>query len=185
LRGPRGTGLLYVGPRVRERARPAAPDVRGAQWSAACGYELVPGARRYETWEASHALRLGLGTALDETLALGVARIRDHVTSLADRLRAGLPAVPGVRVTDPPAAASGIVTFRCEGEDPRETVRDLRIAGFRLTTVPASHGQWDLGRRGLDRVARASLHVYNSTDDVDALLASLTTRERRRRTGRG
>ncbi|MFE7076759.1 N-methyl-L-tryptophan oxidase [Streptomyces sp. NPDC057620] len=183
LRGPRGTGLLYVDRELRERARPAAPDVRGAQWSSAYRYEVVPGARRYETWESSHALRLGLGTALDEALGLGVARIRDHVTELAERLRAGLSDVPGIRRTDPSAAASGIVTFLREDEDPRRTVRDLRATGFRLTTVPASHGQWDLGRRGLERVARASLHVYNSEEDVDALVAALTARERRRRGG--
>ncbi|MGW2289289.1 FAD-dependent oxidoreductase [Streptomyces phaeochromogenes] len=181
LRGPRGTGLLYVDPELRARTRPAAPDVRGAQWSSAYQYEVVPGARRYETWESSHALRLGLGTALDEALDLGVALIRDHVTELAERLRAGLSGVPGIRRTDPTAAASGIVTFLREDEDPRQTVRDLRATGFRLTTVPASHGQWDLGRRGLERVARASLHVYNSADDVDALVAALTARERRRR----
>ncbi|WP_326761823.1 aminotransferase class V-fold PLP-dependent enzyme [Streptomyces phaeochromogenes] len=181
LRGPRGTGLLYVDPDLRARTRPAAPDVRGAQWSSAYQYEVVPGARRYETWESSHALRLGLGTALDEALDLGVPLIRDHVTELAERLRAGLSGVPGVRRTDPTAAASGIVTFLREDEDPRQTVRDLRATGFRLTTVPASHGQWDLGRRGLERVARASLHVYNSADDVDALVAALTARERRRR----
>ncbi|MFJ2263530.1 FAD-dependent oxidoreductase [Streptomyces sp. NPDC087844] len=184
LRGPRGTGLLYVGPGLRERARPAAPDVRGAQWSSAYQYEVVPGARRYETWESSHALRLGLGTALDEALDLGVARIRDHVTGLAERLRAGLSDVPGIRRTDPSAAASGIVTFLREDEDPRRTVRDLRATGFRLTTVPASHGQWDLGRRGLERVVRASPHVYNNEDDVDALIAALTARERRRRGAR-
>ncbi|MEU8861753.1 FAD-dependent oxidoreductase [Streptomyces umbrinus] len=184
LRGPRGTGLLYVDPELRARTRPAAPDVRGAEWSSAYQYEVVPGARRYETWESSHALRLGLGTALDEALDLGVALIRDHVTELAERLRAGLSGVPGIRRTDPPAAASGIVTFLREDEDPRQTVRDLRATGFRLTTVPASHGQWDLGRRGLERVARASLHVYNSADDVDALVAALTARERRRRGAR-
>ncbi|MFJ3669694.1 FAD-dependent oxidoreductase [Streptomyces sp. NPDC090106] len=181
LRGPRGTGLLYVGPGVRERARPTAPDVRGAQWSSAYRYEVVPGARRYETWESSHALRLGLGTALEETLGLGVERIRDHVTALAATLRTALPDVPGVRLADPAAAASGIVTFLRDDEDPRETVRDLRALGFRLTTVPASHGQWDLGSRGLERVVRASLHVYNSADDVDALVAALEGRERRRR----
>ncbi|MFG2343564.1 FAD-dependent oxidoreductase [Streptomyces phaeochromogenes] len=184
LRGPRGTGLLYVDPELRARSRPAAPDVRGAQWSSAYQYEVVPEARRYETWESSHALRLGLGTALDEALDLGVALIRDHVTELAERLRAGLSGVPGIRRTDPTAAASGIVTFLREDEDPRQTVRDLRATGFRLTTVPASHGQWDLGRRGLERVARASLHVYNSADDVDALVAALTARERRRRGAR-
>ncbi|MCX5599106.1 aminotransferase class V-fold PLP-dependent enzyme [Streptomyces phaeochromogenes] len=184
LRGPRGTGLLYVDPELRAITRPAAPDVRGAQWSSAYQYEVVPGARRYETWESSHALRLGLGTALDEALDLGVPLIRDHVTELAERLRAGLSGVPGIRRTDPTAAASGIVTFLREDEDPRQTVRDLRATGFRLTTVPASHGQWDLGRRGLERVARASLHVYNSADDVDALVAALTARERRRRGAR-
>ncbi|HEV7965243.1 MAG TPA: aminotransferase class V-fold PLP-dependent enzyme, partial [Actinoplanes sp.] len=174
IRGPRGTGLLYVSPRLRATLRSTHPDVRGAHWIADERYDLEPGARRYETWEAAHALRLGLGTALAEALDLGLPRIHGYVCGLAGRLRTGLAAVPGLRVVDPPAAGGGIVTFVRDGEEPRETVRSLRENGFHLVAVPASHGQWDLGRRGLAAVIRASVHVYNNADEVDALIAELT-----------
>ena len=176
LRGPRGTGLLYVSPAMRELMHPTHPDIRGARWNADGGFEVTPGARRYETWEAAHALRLGLGAALEETLALGVPAIHRYVSWLAGQLRAALAAVPGVRLTDPVAATGGIVTFVRDGEDPHETVRVLRAAGVHLVSVPAGHGQWDLGRRGLDAVVRASVHVYNNMDDVGALAGALRGR---------
>jgi len=176
LRGPRGTGLLYVSPAMRELMHPTHPDIRGARWNADGGFEVTPGARRYETWEAAHALRLGLGAALEETLALGVPAIHRYVSWLAGQLRAALATVPGVRLTDPVAATGGIVTFVRDGEDPHETVRVLRAAGVHLVSVPAGHGQWDLGRRGLDAVVRASVHVYNNMDDVGALAGALRGR---------
>ncbi|GAA2522434.1 hypothetical protein Ahu01nite_068620 [Winogradskya humida] len=174
LRGPRGTGLLYVSPAMRERMRPNHPDVRGATWHADGGIEIEAGARRYETWETSHALRLGFGAALDEALALGVPRIHGYVSGLAAHLRETLAGLPGVRVTDPEASTGGIVTFVREGEEPRETVARLRRAGVHVTQVPAGHGQWDLGRRGLDAIVRASVHVYNDESDVGALADALT-----------
>lgn len=172
LRGPRGTGLLYVSPALRERMHPAHPDVRGARWLADERVEIDPSARRYETWEAAHALRLGLGAALDEALELGVDRIGGYLGELASRLRTALADRPGVRITDPPASTGGIVTFVVEGEAPTDTVLRLRKAGIHVTSVPASHGQWDLGRRGIDAVVRASVHVYNDDSDVAALAAS-------------
>ncbi|MBT2227861.1 FAD-dependent oxidoreductase [Nonomuraea sp. NEAU-A123] len=184
LRGPRGTGLLYVSPRMREVMRPSAPDVRGARWVADQSFDLAHDARRYETWEAAHALRLGLGVALAEALELGVDRIQERIGRLADRLRRGLESLPGVRLADPPGAGCGIVTFVREGQEPAQTARELRAARFHLVSVPAAHGQWDLGRRGLPAVVRASAHVYNNEDDVDALLTHLAPAHPRRRTAR-
>ncbi|MEJ3742874.1 N-methyl-L-tryptophan oxidase [Actinomycetes bacterium KLBMP 9797] len=180
LRGPRGTGLLYVSPALRAALRPPHPDVRGARWTSDEGYDVEAGARRYETWEAAHALRLGLGAALAEALDLGVDRIGGYTAGLAARLRAGLAAVPGVRLVDPPAGGGAIVTFVRDGEEPRDTVRRLRAAGVHVVPIPASHGQWDLGRRGLPAVVRASVHVYNNDDDVRAFTEALAPSQSRR-----
>ena len=176
LRGPRGTGLLYVSPRMRERLHPPHPDVRGAVWRSGDTVELAAGARRFETWENAHALRLGLGAALEETLTLGVGAIERYTTGLADRLRAALGDAPGTRLTDPPAGGGAIVTFVHDDEKPAVTVRRLRTAGVHLVAVPAHHGRWDLERRGLDAVVRASVHVYNDESDVDALVTALGRR---------
>ncbi|MFI5838164.1 N-methyl-L-tryptophan oxidase [Catenuloplanes sp. NPDC051500] len=175
LRGPRGTGLLYASPRIRELLRPPHPDVRGAVWSSADGYEVTDCARRFETWETAHALRLGLGTALREALDLGVSEIASYTSGLASSLRTALASVRGVSLTDPGASGGAIVTFVVNGERPVDTVRRLRAAGVHVTSVPDHHGQWDLGRRGLESVVRASVHVYNDESDISALTSALGT----------
>lgn len=174
LRGPRGTGFLYVSPRLRAGLRPAAPDVRGARWSGAHEFVLTDTARRFETWEAAHALRLGLGVALVEARAIGVEAVAAHVTALAAELRERLrEEVAGIRIADPEDAASGIVTFVREGEDPQRTQETLARAGCHTVVVPASHGLWEMAPRGLRGVVRASFHVYNGEDDVEAAVAAL------------
>ncbi|GAA0997187.1 hypothetical protein GCM10009555_094300 [Acrocarpospora macrocephala] len=183
LRGPRGTGLLWLDPVLGAELRPPAPDVRGASWTADDEYGLVPGARRFETWEYSHALRLGLTAALEELHATGADATHRHIAALGAELRAALAAVPGVRVVDPPAAGGGIVTFVRDGETPARTARALRVAGLHVVSVPAAHGQWDLGRRGLPGVVRASVHVYNDSDDIAALVDALSPRVSPRRAG--
>jgi cysteine desulfurase/selenocysteine lyase len=174
LRAPRGTGLLYVAAPLRGRLRPTAPDVRGAVWSSDHDFDLQSSARRFESWEAAHALRLGFGVALAEVIALGVDRVQAHVVDLACELRARLTnEMPGIRIADPADAGSGIVTFVCEGEDPQQTLARLTRADCHAVVVPASHGRWDMAPRGLDAVVRASFHVYNDTDDVSAVIAAL------------
>ncbi|HWI72931.1 MAG TPA: aminotransferase class V-fold PLP-dependent enzyme, partial [Baekduia sp.] len=175
LRAPRGTGFLYLSPELCARLRPTSPDVRGARWVGERSFELGATARRFESWEAAHALRLGLGVALAETAALGVDRIARHVVELGALLRARLAAeVDGIRIADPEQAASGIVTFVRDGEDPRDTLAQLTAAGCNVVVVPAAHGLWDLSSRGYEAVVRASVHVYNGEDDVDAMVAALT-----------
>lgn len=174
LRAPRGTGFLYVARDFLDRLRPSAPDVRGALWSGEHEFELADSARRFETWEAAHALRLGLGVALTEARATGVEAIAAHVSGLSALLRARLvEEIPGARIADPAGAASGIVTFVIDGEEPQATQDKLKRAGCHTVVVPASHGLWDLEPRGLKAIVRASFHVYNGEDDIDAVIEAL------------
>ncbi len=175
LRAPRGTGFLYVSRELLARLRPSAPDVRGALWSGEHEFELAESARRFETWEAAHAMRLGLGVALAEAQATGIDRIAAHVAGLSELLRARLAEeIPGARIADPPQSASGIVTFVIDGEEPQRTQERLARADCHTVVVPASHGLWDLQPRGLAGVVRASFHVYNGEDDVEAVIAALS-----------
>ncbi|WP_405976144.1 N-methyl-L-tryptophan oxidase [Streptomyces sp. NBC_00988] len=173
LRGPRGTGLLAVRRPLLDRLAPEAPDVRGARWTAERSWELVPDAKRFELWEAAHALRLGLGAALTDLGTLGVDTVARHLASLAATLRQHLSALPGVHVTDPPAAGGAIVTFVIDGLDASEVQRQLAYRRVHLIAVPAGHGRWDMDHRGLTKVVRASVHVYNDEDDLHALVEAV------------
>jgi selenocysteine lyase/cysteine desulfurase len=170
LRAPRGTGLLYVREALLERLLPAAPDVRGAEWVSDRDWTLDPRARRLETWEASVALRLGLGVALSEAAALGVAATEAHLTSVAERLRGALAELPGVALADPPAARSAIVTFHVDGLGAAEVVAGLATRQVNVVAVPRGHALWDLGGRGIEAVVRASPHIYDNDADLEALI---------------
>ena len=174
LRAPRGTGFAYVSASLMERLAPTAPDVRGAQWSSPLAWELTQSARRYESWEAAVSARLGLGVAVDEALSRGILPTQAHLREGGRTLRAQLATIPGVRVADPEGADSAIVTFDIVGVVSPLVVDALSRRSVRVVSVPATHGQWDLGARGLDAVVRASLHVYNDESDVDALVDAVT-----------
>jgi cysteine desulfurase/selenocysteine lyase len=173
LRGPRGTGFLYVTRERIEEIQPAIVEVGSATWSSHDGYTLKPGAKRFETWEASHALRLGLGRAIDDALGHGLDAIWDRVSRLAASLRAQLAVLPGVTVYDLGVVKCGIVTFGVEGI----AAEDLKAAlGERRINVDVSTPEdtrLDFERRGLDPFIRASVHYFNTEDEIGRLCESV------------
>lgn len=173
LRAPRGTGFAYVRSELLARLTPTAPDVRGATWTAARDWELDDTARRFETWEAAIATRLGLGAAIDEALERGIPATQAWLLARAESLRAALAAVEGVRITDPSDGASAITTFVVEGVAAPDVVAALASERVRVVSVPATHGQWDLGSRAIPAVVRASVHVYNNENDIATLVEAV------------
>ncbi|HET8757065.1 MAG TPA: aminotransferase class V-fold PLP-dependent enzyme [Solirubrobacteraceae bacterium] len=173
LRAPRGTGLLIVRRPLLDRLEPWVPDVRGAEWNGERTWELRESARRFETFEHSPALRLGLGAAVDHALELGIDAIAERIGDLGAELRGRLLETAGVEIADPPAAAGGTVTFTIEGQSAQAVVAHLAKHDVYVVSVPASHGQWELGRREVDAVVRASVHVYNDERDFAALTGAL------------
>lgn len=170
VRGPRGTGLAYLRDGLLDGLGGWAPDVRASVWSSDRDWTTDAGARRLETWEASVAVRLGLGVALREATGRGMGATQSYLVDYGQRLRAGLAGIDGVVVVDPPASPSGLVTFTVDGVPGRQVSARLREARVDSIAVPASHAQWDLGTRGLASVVRVSPHVYNNDSDLDALL---------------
>ena len=173
LRAPRGTGFLYVRDSFLDQLTPPMIDMRTATWTSSDGYTLADGAIRFEDWEASTALRMGLGSAVDQALALGMAEVEGRVIALAAQLREMLQAVPGVSVHDRGERLCGITTFRLDTEEPEATSARLRAVGINTSVTVASSAQYDLGARGIDSLVRASVHCYNTEAELEALCSAL------------
>jgi selenocysteine lyase/cysteine desulfurase len=173
LRGPRGTGFLYVRRDLMLRLEPPMIDHFAAPWVAADRYELRQDARRFETWENNYAARLGLGVAIDYALSIGLRAIEARCRSLSDLLRAELRRIPGVTLYDLGPHPAAIVTFSIAGHEADAIKAKLAQQRFNLNTSRASSTLLDAKARNLPTLVRASPHYYNSEDEVAQLIAAL------------
>jgi selenocysteine lyase/cysteine desulfurase len=173
LRGPRGTGLLYVRNESLEQLDPPFVDIHSARWTGRNEFRFRPGARRFENWESNVAGRLGLKSALDYCQATGIEAIRSRIDDLAKRLRRRIGNIAGLRVLDRGQEKTGIVTFNV----PSMQAESIRLAlADKSITVHAQ--QLEDARLDLDGVAedlvRASVHYFNTDEEVDRFCAVLT-----------
>ncbi|MBY4128006.1 aminotransferase class V-fold PLP-dependent enzyme [Rhodococcus fascians] len=173
LRGPRGTGFLYLRPRLASTLHPPALDLQSAQWVDRNTYQMADDATRFEFWECDVAARLALGAAVDYLLGLGIDNVEEAVVERADYLRAGLRKIPGVTVHDLGDRKNGIVSFTVDDEEP-VAVRDrLAAENVTVTVSPRSSTRVDMTGRGLDAVVRASPHYFVTFAELDTMLAAL------------
>ncbi|MFF9001166.1 aminotransferase class V-fold PLP-dependent enzyme [Streptomyces achromogenes] len=173
LRGPRGTGFLYVSERLVEKLEPPFLDLHAATWTGTDTYEIRPDARRFETWETNYAAKIGLGVAVDYALGWGVEAIEERVTALAARLRHRLAQSPNVTVQDRGRRLCGIVTFTVDGVPAADVRQHLTAAGVNTSVSAIASARYDLGARGLPAVVRASVHYYNTEEDIERLCLAL------------
>lgn len=175
VRGPRGTGMLYVSDAALDRLEPFPLDLDGATWTAD-GYQVAPTARRYEYWEKSYAAVLGLGAAIDYASSCGIASIAARIGALATRARDGLARIDGVRVLDRGGARSGIVTFAHDAVEASELVAAIRAAGVNVSLSTPDYALRDFTAYGTDAAlrprarVRVSPHAYNTDAEIDRLL---------------
>lgn len=172
LRGPRGTAFVHVRREVLDRLEPALRDRR----SAADGSGRTE-ARMLESWETSVAGRLGLGRAADHALGLGLEAIQARVTALAGVLGARLAEVATVTVHGETPPGSGTVMFSVR-DLPAEQVRaQLAARTINVSTAalppPGTGSVLDQESPRPPVAVRASVHYFNTEDEIDRLVRAL------------
>ena len=173
LRGPRGTGFLYVRSSLLGRLEPPFLDMRAADWVEPDRYELRPDAIRFEEWEQAYAAKVGLSTAIDYALGWGLESIWQRVAALGESLRARLGDIEGVTVRDLGAVRCGIVTFTVDGVGASELKERLAREAINVTASPRSSTLLDSRARALPDLVRASVHYYNTDEELDRLVESV------------
>jgi selenocysteine lyase/cysteine desulfurase len=171
LRGPRGTGFLYVSKRVLERIHPPLIDLHAATWTGRDSYDLAPDARRFENFESFVAGRVALGAAVAYAMEIGMPRIEARIKALAARLRNGLATVPGVTLHDLGRDKCGIVTFTLDRLAAPQVKAALGAQGIHISV--SSLALLDFRARGITALARASVHAFNTEEEVDRVVAAV------------
>ena len=171
LRGPRGTGFLYVSRRILGTIEPPLIDLHAATWTGRDSYDLAPDARRFENFESFVAGRAALGAAVGYAMDIGLPVIEARVKALAAGLRAGLAAIRGVRLHDLGVERCGIVTFTKDGHT--ATDMKMRLAAQRMNVSVSSHALLDFQARGISALTRASVHYFNTEAEVERFLRAV------------
>lgn len=166
LRGPRGTGFLYLRRSSMSQLEPAWIDLHSATWTSSNTYEFRDDARRFENWECYVAGKIGLGVAVDYALEIGMPTIQARVAELGAALREEIGTIAGVQVHEHGEHLSGIVTFSKQGIAAAALQEGLRAKGINTSVARLASNQLDLAKRGLSDINRASVHYYNSHDEI-------------------
>lgn len=173
LRGPRGTGFLYVKQDVIQQLEPPFLDLHAASWVDEDRYEIRDDARRFENWETNYAAKIGLGVAIDYAMSYGMDAIWQRVQTLAEELRSALSDMPGVTVQDIGAVRCGIVTFTVDGVDHQHIKDELAASRMHVTVSRPPSTLLDMRERGIESLVRASVHYYNTEDEIERFVGRL------------
>lgn len=168
LRGPRGTGFLYVSDRVlTAQLSPVFLDLHSADWSAEDAFIVKQDAKRFELWEKPYALMIGAAKAVEYANQVGIERIEQQVKYLSDYLRASLSSLPKVRVLDQGLQKAGLVTITIEGQEPVALQQHLLDQGINTSHTTLAYNRFDMKAKQADWLLRLSPHYYNTLAELD------------------
>ncbi|EET90480.1 MAG: aminotransferase class V [Candidatus Micrarchaeum acidiphilum ARMAN-2] len=172
LRGPRGTGFLYVNPSSQLKAEQidlSAADFVLNNKTRAAGVKVRKDARQFELWERSVAGMLGLSSAMDEFLKKKVSSINRRISAYANRIRKEVSANDNLNLLGQAKSESGVVGFYAR--DARK--EKLLLEKFEKEGIEISiMHDWDcplyFPRTGVTSIFRLSPHYYTPESSIDA-----------------
>src|SRR5258708_7672118 len=175
LRGPRGTGFLYVRKEVQDRLKPIFMDGFTAELISMDTFKIRNDGRRFELYEKNRALTLGLGKAVDYALQIGVDRIWQRVQLLASSLRQQLEGIDGITVHDFGDQKCGIVTFSVKDMDSLLVKNKLAEKRINVSVGKAISTLIYMNKNHLSSIVRASIHYYNTEEEIKIFCAALVS----------
>ncbi|MFB8002532.1 cysteine desulfurase [Nocardia sp. NPDC056000] len=172
--GPSGVGVLYGRYALLEET---PPFITGGSMIETVTMEATTYAAPPQRFEAGVPMTsqvVGLGAAVRYLEAIGMDAVAAHEHSLVAATLEGLAKIDGVRIVGPADTLNrgGAVSFVVDGIHAHDVGQILDDEGVAIRV--GHHCAWPLMRRlGVPATARASFAVYNTLDEVDALLAAV------------
>lgn len=177
LRGPRGTGFMFVKKSVQPSLKTLFMDSHTASWVSKDEFKVRDDARMFELFEKNRALILGLSKSVELALSIGVDRIWHRVKMLADLLRSELTKIPGVIVHDKGDLKCGIVTFSIKGQDAHAVKAMLNERSINVSVSNAASTLLYMTNNHLAPTVRASVHYYNTEQEIAIMCEVISCRK--------
>ncbi len=173
LRGPRGTGFLYVNSDQISNLLPPFIDLHAAEWTSKTTYQIRNDARRFENWEMNYAGVMGLKKAVEYASDIGIQRIWKRITKLAEKLRWELAELPDITIHDIGKTKGGIVTFTIDSISAQEVKKYLSDKNINVSNSSKSSTLLDMEERDLSNLIRASVHYYNTETEIEQFITAI------------
>jgi cysteine desulfurase/selenocysteine lyase len=170
--GPTGIGVLYGKEEILAEMPPyqGGGDMISSVTFEKTTYNVVP--YKFEAGTPDIAGAIGLGAALEYVSNLGMDRIAAHEHDLLVYATEKVGALPGVRLIGTAAERAGVLSFVMDGVHPHDLGTILDREGIAIRT--GHHcAQPVMERFGVPATARASFAVYNTREDIDALVEGI------------
>ena len=174
MMGPYGVGGLYGRADVLESMPPFLTGGSMITTVTLEGAQYLPPPQRFEAGTQPIGPAIGLAAAVRYLDGIGLERIHAHEVALAERMRAGLAEIPGIRLLgDADAPRVGLWSFDVEGVHAHDAGQFLDARGIAVRV--GHHCAAPLhARYGVTASVRASTALYNTPDDVDVLLDAVS-----------
>ncbi len=174
LRGPRGTGALYISDKTLDAGlEPMFIDMRGAEWTEKGKYKQQPDAKRFEDWEFAYSTVAGTKVAIEYCRNIGEDKIWQQAKLLAGIIRNELSAIDRVRVLDRGTENASSVTFHVAHSRPEYIVSELFKRKINVVASYRAYGLIDFDEKGVEWVIRASPHYYNTISEIEIFIEAL------------
>ena len=168
LRGPRGTGFLYVSDKIlKEGYAPLFIDGKGATWTGSREFTIQASAKRFQTWEAPYALVIGLKEAAKYANSIGMQSIQAYNEQLMHRFRTNLSSIKGLSMYDKGSKTGNLLTFRKAGKSLEQIQATLDQQSVFYSVSSFEWGVIDFKRKGIDWAIRLSPHYFNTNEEID------------------
>lgn len=174
LRGPRGTGFLYISDKaLKFGLEPLFIDMRGAEWIEKDEYKQQPDAKRFEDWEFAYALVLGSKAAIEYCINIGEDKIWQQIQLLSKYMRTRLSQIDKILVLDNGPEVGGLITFTVEGAQAEYIV--AKLLKRKINVVPSfrNFAVIDFDEKGVKWAIRASPHYYNTFEEIDLFIEAM------------
>ncbi len=171
LRGPRGTGFIFIKEKVRKKLKPMILDLKNSEFSG--DTIKIKKTNIFENFEYSPALQIGLSKAIEKINIMGISRIESEIKKKSNYLRKKLKNFNKIIFFENLNTLTGINTFKIEGLSSLQ-IHNYLLSKRILTSISSySASLLYFKKKKINDVVRISIHQYNSYNEIDYLIKCL------------